>query len=110
MPILCQHEGMAAPTRARAGSQLGTDPPPLFDFSVRTYVHTVGINHGQSGNMETAAVRLYFLLKHYYSLVILYYKIKDEAEREHYTVVHRLYRGIIQLYLNAQDTTDLLLA
>ena len=37
-------------------------------------------------------------------------KIKDEAEREHYTVVHRLYRGIIQLYLNAQDTTDLLLA
>ena len=71
MPILCQHEGMAAPTRARAGSQLGTDPPPLFDFSVRTYVHTVGINHGQSGNMETAAVRLYFLLKHYYSLVIL---------------------------------------
>ena len=31
-----------------------------------------GINCGQSSNMETAAVRLYFLLEHNYSLVILH--------------------------------------
>ena len=35
-------------------------------------VHIRGINRGQNSNMETAAVRLYFLLEHNYSLVILH--------------------------------------
>ena len=43
--VSCQHEATAAPTRARAGSQLGTDHAPLF-----VYVRTEGINRGQSSN------------------------------------------------------------
>ena len=44
-----QHEAMAAPTCARAGSQLGTTPP-LFDFSVYRARGREGINRGQSSN------------------------------------------------------------
>ena len=51
----CQHEAMAAPTCARAGSQLGTDHAPL-DFSAY---------RAQRG------IRLYFLLEHNYSLVTM---------------------------------------
>ena len=51
MPLVsCQHEAMAAPTCARAGSQLGTDHAPLFDFSVYRARGREGINRGQSSN------------------------------------------------------------
>ena len=60
MPLVsCQHEAMAAPTCARAGSQLGTDHAPL-DFSVY-----------RARGREGRAVRLYFLLEHNYSLVTM---------------------------------------
>ena len=56
---------------AQEASWARTTPPLFLYVYVRTYIHTVGINRGQSGNMETAAVRLYFILEHNYSLVIL---------------------------------------
>ena len=73
MPVSCQHEAMVAPAPTRALAQEASwarTTPPLFYFSV--YVRTEDINRGQSSNMETAAVRLYFLLEHNYSLVILH--------------------------------------
>ena len=73
MPLVsCQHEAMAAPTCARAGSQLGTDHAPL-DFSVYRARGREGINRGQSSNTlnQQQLYRLYFLLEHNYSLVTM---------------------------------------
>ena len=51
MPLVsCQHEAMATPTCARAGSQLVRATPPLFDFSVYRARGREGINRGQSSN------------------------------------------------------------
>ena len=64
MPLVsCQHEAMAAPTCARAGSQLGTDHAPL-DFSVYR-----ARARGSSNTWNQQ--QLYFLLEHNYSLVTM---------------------------------------
>ena len=77
IPARYQHNTLDLHVLENVRTSLALYLPPLFDFSVyvRTYVHRVGINREQSGNMETAAVRLYIILEHNYSLVILLYII-----------------------------------